>query len=159
MKPFFIAGLLCAVVALPCLAGGTVDMSSVASGQTNNIFHPINEGHFIVFTNTEYTANDQDDAGTILTGMKGECSGTLDLAPPTVSGQGHCVFRIATGDVTYTKWVATGMNAEGAITGEWSTVGGTGIFTGATGGGSFASATDRATGKTQNTITGTTELQ
>ena len=159
MRTFFISTLLTAVTALPGLAGSTLDMSSVASGQTNNTVYPINEGHMIIFTDTEYTSNDQDDAGTLLTGMTGKCNGTLDLEPPTASGQGHCVFKLATGDMTFTKWVATGMNAEGAITGEWSTVGGTGVFEGATGGGSFVSATDRVTGKTQNTITGSSELQ
>ncbi|MGJ5621336.1 hypothetical protein [Sulfitobacter sp. MF3-043] len=159
MKPFFIATFLTATTTLPGIAGGTLDMSSVASGQTSNTYFPIDDGHMIVFTSTEYTSNNQDDAGTLLSGMKGECSGTLELQPPAASGQGHCVFRTAMGAIIYTKWVATGMTAEGAITGEWTTVGGTDVFAGATGGGTFVSLTDQATGKTENAISGSTELQ
>ncbi|MGJ8617504.1 MAG: hypothetical protein ACSHWS_11740 [Sulfitobacter sp.] len=158
MRPFIIAAVITVASALPCVAD-TLDMSSVTTGQTNNVVHPINEGRMIVFTNTEYTANDQDGAGTLLTGMTGKCSGTIDLEPPAASGQGHCLFTTTAGDIAFTKWVATGMTAEGAIAGDWSSVGGTGAFANATGGGTFVSATDPATGKTQNTISGSVELQ
>lgn len=158
MKTLFSIAAMAAFTAFPCFAGETLDMTSVTSGQTNNVIHPINEGHMIIFTSTEYTGNDQGDAGTLLSGMTGTCGGTLDLKPPAVEGQGHCMFKAASGDMTFSKWVATGMTAEGAISGDWTTVGGTGVFEDATGGGTFVSATDRTTGKTQNTISGSIDL-
>ena len=69
------------------------------------------------------------------------------------SGGGLCTWT----DGTHTAliaWEAASVDQSGALSGTWSMRGGTGKWATASGGGTFVSVTDAATGAATNTITG-----
>jgi hypothetical protein len=58
---------------------------------------------------------------------------TLDIKSKRAEASGHCTLTAAGDDVVYSAWKCTGV--QGACEGEFTLTGGTGKFTGITGGG------------------------
>ena len=140
-------------------AGGSHDASGVGTGKSSPTVHQVSEGHMLMALSTEYSKYEMADADNPMNGMSGNCAGVIEVRVPSVTGGGHCALTNGTGDTSYTTWTATGMGADGAINGTWILVGGTGVFAGGTGGGTFSSLTDQATGDSQNTIAGAVSLK
>ena len=153
MRSTFWAAALTAMAA-PALAGGTFDSAGVGKGMSQNEITPIAENHMVMQSLTVWETMEMSDAGHPFQGMSGSCFGAVEIKVPNATGAGNCVFSDGDGDKSINRWTATGLNAEGALVGSWSVVGGTGKFAGSSGGGTFVSLTDQSTGKFENTITG-----
>ena len=127
-------------------------------GQASLETMQLGENHMVMHTNTAYSTYEMEAADDPMQGMSGPCFGSMEVMAGKVSGGGHCAFTHANGDMAAIKWTATGMSPEGAITGDWEVTGGTGKWMGATGGGTFSSMTDQATGANENTVEGEVTL-
>ncbi len=127
-------------------------------GQAATQVVQVGEGHMIMGLNTTYATYEMESADDPMQGMSGPCFGAMEVMAGKVSGGGNCAFTHANGDMASIKWTATGMSPEGAITGDWEVTGGTGKWMGATGGGTFSSLTDQATGASENSVEGEVNL-
>lgn len=127
-------------------------------GQAETQIMQMGEDHMIMHTNTAYSTYEMDSADDPMQGMSGPCFGAMEVMAGKVSGSGYCAFTHQNGDMASIHWSATGMSPEGAVTGEWHVTGGTGKWMGATGGGTFSSMTDQATGMSENTVEGEVTL-
>ena len=143
-----------AITAVGVFAETVMDGSGVATGTSNNVVTPLGEKHVLVKSQTTYESFAMTDPAHPYNGMTGECFGSFEMKIPSAAGSGSCVFTDDTGDVSATQFVVTGMTDDGAVTGTWAIIGGTGKFSGASGGGAFSSRTDQKTGKFQNTVSG-----
>jgi len=137
----------------PAFAGNAVDMTGTWTGMAKNQIFPISEGHMVMRLQSDYAKFDGATDGPMAS-MTGACFGSVELAVPALTGDGHCVFTDKNGDTMASNWRATGMSKEGATIGEWTIVGGTGAYANATGGGAFHSLTNMETGAFQNKISG-----
>ncbi|SNS84275.1 hypothetical protein [Tropicimonas sediminicola] len=145
--------LFAAIMAASPAFAETFSSGAVGTGTSSNEPIPIAEGHIVMRTSGSYEMFEVE-AGHPLEGAKGPCFGAVEIKGGEVSGGGNCVYETSSGDKAVMVWKAMGLGADGALTGEWSVSGGTGAWTGATGGGTFSSLTDPNTGKFVNTITG-----
>lgn len=137
----------------------TLDASGTATGTSQNSFTVLGENHIIVKANSTYEKLMMKDASHPYNGMSGECFGSFEMKIPSAAGSGSCIFSDDEGNVSASRFEVTGMTAEGAITGTWSLLGGTGKFEGATGGGRFHNMSDREAGTFENTIAGAMNMQ
>lgn len=122
-------------------------------GVNANQVYALSDGHAVIKSQTDYDGFEVE-AGNPLEGATGSCFGALLVKGADVSGTGNCVFDTASGDKAVMTWTATGLGADGALTGDWTVSGGTGNWASATGGGTFSSLTDPDTSKFVNTISG-----
>ncbi|MSU89038.1 hypothetical protein GE300_05280 [Rhodobacteraceae bacterium 2CG4] len=130
----------------------TVDGVGKASDMSK--VHQLSDSHMVIMNHSEYTEIADADPSNPLHGATGPCFGATEVKPPQVTGAGRCVFTASGGDMISIEWTATGMSEQGAITGDWQLVGGTGAFDGASGGGQFSSLSDNDAGEETNTIGG-----
>ena len=145
--------LIAAIMATSPAFAETFSSGVAGTGTSSNEHIPIAEGHIAIRTSTSYEMFEVE-AGHPLEGASGPCFGALEIKGAEVSGGGNCVYDTASGDKAVMVWKATGMGADGALIGDWSVSGGSGAWTGASGGGTFSSLTAPDTGKFINTITG-----
>jgi hypothetical protein len=117
------------------------------------------EGHMVVHLVSAYENFEMSVPDHPYNGMTGKCFGSVEVRVPGANGGGNCVFSNDAGETSITAFAIKGMAADGAMVGSWSVIGGTGKFAGATGGGSFHSLTDNATGKFVNTVDGALVLK
>ena len=158
MGKFAIAAVL-AIAAASAQAGGTFDSAGKGTGTSQNDIVPISDTHMIMHSKTTWDAMEMTDPEHPFNGMSGACFGAVEIMVPGASGAGNCAFTDGDGDLSTNRWIVTGMTPEGALTGSWTVIGGTGKFTGVTGGGSFETLTDRDTGAFENTLTGAVTLR
>jgi hypothetical protein len=125
----------------------------VATGTSSNQPMPIAEGHLVMHTSGNYEAFEVE-SGHPLEGASGPGFGAVEIMGTEVSGGGNCVFESASAEKAVMTWTATGMGADGALTGDWAVAGGSGAWANASGGGTYSSLADPQTGKFTNTITG-----
>ncbi len=133
------------------------DAAGKGTGVSSNKVFGISDGHAVIKSQTDYDSFEVS-AGHPLEGATGSCFGSMLIKGAEVSGAGNCVFDTTSGDKAVMSWTATGIGADGALTGDWSVSGGTGGWASATGGGTFSSFTDPDTQKFVNTISGSLEL-
>ena len=150
--------LIAAICAASSVSAETFSGGAIGSGTSMNEPMPIADGHMVMRTSGSYEMFEVE-AGHPLEGASGPCFGAVEVMGASVSGGGNCVFSTASGDKAVMTWVATGLGADGALTGDWSVSGGSGAWDGASGGGTFSSLTDPNTGKFVNTITGDITLK
>ena len=124
------------------------------SGTSTSEVTPIAEGHMVMHLVSAYETFEMSAPDHPYNGMTGTCFGSAEVRVPAASGTGKCVFTNDAGDASVTEYTIKGMQADGAMVGSWVVVGGTGKFAGATGGGSFHTVTDNATGRFENTVDG-----
>ncbi|MCR9085869.1 MAG: hypothetical protein NXH97_03895 [Rhodobacteraceae bacterium] len=158
MGKFTIAALL-AVAAASAHAGGTFDSTGTAKGTSQSDIFPIAENHMIMHSQTEYDSMDMSAANHPFNGMTGSCFGAIEIKVPAASGSGNCAFADGDGDLSASRWIVTGMTPEGALTGSWTVIGGTGKFAGSTGGGGFEMMNDRENGTFENMLAGAVTLR
>ncbi len=149
MRMVFFAAILAVTPAF----AETFSSGAVGTGTSSNEPVPIAEGHIVMRTSASYSMFEVA-AGHPLEGASGPCFGAVEIKGGAVSGGGNCVYDTASGDKAVMVWTATGLGADGALTGDWSVSGGSGAWSGASGGGTFSSLTNPETGKFVNTITG-----
>ena len=151
--------LTAAIVAAASAAqADTMMTKGKGMGQSSQEVMALGENHMLIHTSTSYDTYQMDSADDPMQGMKGPCFGSMEVMAGKVAGGGHCAFTHMNGDMASIKWTATGMSPEGAVTGDWEVTGGTGKWMGATGGGTFSSMTDQATGASENTVEGEVTL-
>ncbi|WP_170578360.1 hypothetical protein [Ruegeria arenilitoris] len=136
----------------------TYDAAAKGMGTNANQVYGISDGNAVVKTQTDYDSFEVA-AGHPLEGATGSCFGALLVNGAAVSGTGNCVFDTTSGDKAVMTWTATGLGADGALTGDWTVSGGSGSWASAIGGGSFSSLTDPDTKKFVNTITGSITIE
>ncbi len=134
-------------------SGETYDSEGKGMGMNTNEVYGISDGHAVVKTQTNYDSFEVP-SGHPLEGATGACFGALLINAGAASGTGNCVFDTASGDKAVLSWVAKGLGADGALTGDWTVSGGTGGWGTASGSGTFSSLTDPETKTFVNTITG-----
>lgn len=136
----------------------TFDAAGKGMGTNANLVHGIADGHAVVNIQTDYDSFEVA-AGHPLEGASGTCFGAVLINGAVASGTGNCMFDTASGEKAVMTWTATGIGADGALTGDWTVSGGSGNWASATGGGSFSSLTDPDTKKFVNTITGSITVE
>ncbi|WP_170761873.1 hypothetical protein [Ruegeria lacuscaerulensis] len=136
----------------------TYDATGKGMGVNANEVYGIADGQAVVKTQTDYDSFEVA-SGHPLEGASGACFGAVLINGAGVSGTGNCVFDTSSGDKAVMSWVATGLGADGALTGDWTVSGGTGGWASATGGGTFSSLTDPDTKKFVNTIAGSITIE
>ncbi|WP_420586512.1 hypothetical protein [Ruegeria sp.] len=136
----------------------TYDADGKGMGVNANQVYPISDGHAVIKSQTDYDSFEVA-AGHPLEGATGSCFGAIMVAGAGVSGTGNCVFDTASGEKAVMSWTATGLGADGALTGDWTVSGGTGSWASASGGGAFSSLTDPDTNKFVNSITGSITIE
>ncbi|WP_170477274.1 hypothetical protein [Ruegeria arenilitoris] len=145
--------VIAAIVSISPAYAETFSSGAVGIGTSSNEPMPIADGHMVMRTSGSYEMFEVEP-GHPLEGASGPCFGAVEIMGTEVSGGGNCVFDTASGEKAVMAWEATGLGADGALTGNWSVSGGSGKWTSASGGGTFSSLTDPDTGKFANTITG-----
>jgi hypothetical protein len=85
------------------------------------------------FTGIMYLQGTQDALDAVV--MLCPAVQTLDTKAKKAEASGHCTLTATGDDVVYSAWTCTGV--QGACEGEFTLTGGTGKFTGITGGGKF----------------------
>lgn len=145
--------LFAAILAANPAFAETFSSGAVGMGTSSNEPMPIAEGHIVMRTSGSYESFEVE-AGHPLEGASGPCFGAVEIMGSDVSGGGNCVYETSSGDKAVMIWTATGLGADGALTGDWTVSGGSGAWANASGGGTFSSLTDPDTGKFANTITG-----
>ena len=83
----------------------------------------------------------------------GKCFGAMLIRAGQASGSGNCHIIDGDGDMYISDWIVEGMDADRRTTGRWTLIGGTGKFSGASGGGTFRSGQD-VSGAYKNEVTG-----
>ncbi len=136
----------------------TYDAAGKGMGMNANEVFGISDGHAVVKSQTNYDSFEVA-AGHPLEGASGACFGAVLINGAGVSGTGNCVFDTSSGDKAVMSWIATGLGADGALTGDWTVSGGTGNWASATGGGTFSSLTDPDSKKFVNTIAGSITIE
>ncbi|CUK05426.1 hypothetical protein RUE5091_02716 [Ruegeria denitrificans] len=136
----------------------TYDAAAKGTGVNANQVYGISDGNAVVKTQTDYDSFEVA-AGHPLEGATGTCFGAVLVNGAAVSGTGNCVFDTTSGEKAVMTWTATGLGADGALTGEWTVSGGSGNWASATGGGTFSSLTDPDTKKFVNTISGSFTIE
>lgn len=143
------------------VAADTVyDISLVQDGTANVTEYPVMPGrHDVVMGVSEWSAPSPDDPASPLRGLHGKCFGMTEFkGDEVVGGGGYCTYEGAEGDTYVSSWIPRTSPEGGKSVGEWTTVGGTGKFEGATGSGVYK--TVRIAGDTrQRTLTGTITLR
>jgi len=131
----------------------TFDSDAKGMGTNASQVFGISDGHAVIKSQTEYDSFEVA-SGHPLEGATGSCFGALMVNGAKVSGAGNCVFDTTAGDKAVMSWTAAGIDADGALSGDWAVAGGTGNWASASGGGAFSLLTNPDTGKFVNTITG-----
>lgn len=151
-----------ALLAIGCCgmaqAGQVFDGSGTGTGQSQNEIIVLGDGHIVMHSVGAYEPLQTNDPDSPMAGLPGKCFGSIEIKGASASGAGHCVFAQQETAAVITDWQVTGMDANGALSGQWSVVGASGTAAGLSGGGSFSNLTDRETGQMENTITGALTL-
>lgn len=110
--------------------------------------------HDVVMGVSEWSAPFPEDPASPLNGLHGVCFGMTEFqGDEVVGGSGFCTYEDADGDRYVSSWIPKASPAPGKSAGEWTAVGGTGKFEGATGSGTYE--TVRIAGdQRQRTLTG-----
>jgi hypothetical protein len=154
MKRTLIVAAAFALVCAPAFAGELFNVSGVGKGTSQSSVAMVGEGHMLMNSINSYKNFESVDPKSPFSGMTGQCWGAIEIKIPSASGRGHCEFTDKSGDKSYNTWVATGLAKDGALTGTWTLIGGTGKYKNATGGGQFHSRTDREAGTFENEVEG-----
>lgn len=134
-------------------AGSDWDQGGRGSGTSTSTVTQIADGHMVMHVSSAYDTVEMADPDHPMHGASGPCFGAVEIAAAAASGGGICTFTDRGGNMVVLHWAAKGMDATGALTGDWSISSGTGPWDGASGGGQFSSLTDPASGNFVNTIT------
>jgi hypothetical protein len=158
----FLIGMgVCANVLAESVAAETVyDISVVQDGVVNVTEYPLMPGrHDVVMGVSEWSAPSPHDPSSPFRGLHGICFGMTEFqGDEVVGGSGYCTYKDAEGDTYVSTWIPRASPAPGKSAGEWTAVGGTGKFEGATGSGVYE--TVRVSGDTrQRTLTGKITLR
>ncbi len=148
MRFIMLAALLAASPAVSETFSGT----SYGHGSSTSETMPVVEGTVVIKTESAYEMFDVSDDHP-LKGASGPCFGAVAIVAGGVSGGGNCLYDTANGQAVM-QWTATGMNPDGALTGDWTVLGGSGGWAKASGSGTFSTLTNPETGKFVNTIEG-----
>ncbi|MDJ0859530.1 MAG: hypothetical protein QNI90_01085 [Dinoroseobacter sp.] len=135
-------------------AGQVFDGSGTGTGQSENEIIVLGEGHVVMHSVGMYEPLTTTDPNSPMSGLPGKCFGSIEIKGMSASGTGHCVFAREDSVAVVTDWQVTGMEANGALSGQWSVIAASGDAAGLAGGGSFSNLTNRETGQMENTITG-----
>jgi len=165
MGQFYASGLAVGVgigatlLAASAAADTVYDISLVQNGVVDVTEYPVMPGrHDVVMGVSEWSAPSPDPS-TPFRGLSGRCFGMTEFkGDEVVGGSGYCTYKNAEGDTYVSSWIPTASPGPGKSAGEWTAVGGTGKFEGATGNGVYE--TVRIAGKTrQRTLTGKITLR
>lgn len=151
------ATLLAAVTLAQGAAAETAAINVTHKGQANNSYTALAENNIAIQLASDFGSEGM--AETPMAGMGFSCFGSIHIMVPGASGGGLCVWADDSGmPRVVSNWTATGMAADGAITGTWTILSANGDLEGLNGGGTFASLTDRDTGAVQLTTMGAVSL-
>jgi hypothetical protein len=140
------------VLGSSAVAGELYDVTSVGKGKSEDVVHALSESHIIMQTQNQYSGF--EGSHEMFSQVTGTCFGTAEMKSGSLAGNGNCKFDDADGDSYFNSWTISGLAEDGATVGTWVIIGGTGKFSGATGGGDFHSVTDTSTGMFENQVTG-----
>ena len=147
---------LAAVLAATPVLADTYDGSGTGTGQSVTEIIEVAPGHMVMNARTDYAKFDFGD-GNPMSAMAGPCFGSFEVNMGVTTGGGKCVLS-GGGDTAVLQWTAEAVDEKGGLHGAWSVRGGTGKWAEASGGGTFISVTDPATGMATNTIEGALRL-
>jgi hypothetical protein len=151
----------CATMLAAGVAADTVyDVSLVQDGVVKVTEYPVMPGrHDVVMGVSEWSAPSPVDPSSPFRGLTGRCFGMTEFkGDEVVGGGGYCTYENADGDTYVSSWIPRTSPGPGKSAGEWTAVGGTGKFDGATGSGVYE--TVRIADDTrQRTLTGKITLR
>ena len=136
----------------------TFDSSGTITGQSAAVITALSDSHMIMSAPGTHDVFEMQVEGHPFADMTGDCNGTMEINGPAARGTGHCVYANAAGENLVVSWIAQQLDADGRFHGDWFVVGGSGGMAEATGGGSFSSVTDEATGTQTVTLSGALTL-
>jgi hypothetical protein len=158
-----------AFLAAPAAAEQSFDVAARALGDNTSTVHRVGDEHVLVWSLTEFDTLEADDPESPMAGLAGPCFGQLEIVGDDASGGGYCTWTDGDGDSYVARWSASAVGAEGesapaslsasATEGEWTVVGGTGKWEGASGGGSFRDHEDIETGRRVRELRGQVTLR
>ncbi|SFQ17844.1 hypothetical protein [Tranquillimonas alkanivorans] len=140
-----------------CTLGGIAQAASMegsVTGTTVGEAIPVGESGAVVHIASSYENFDMAEENHPLAGASGPCFGSVMMLGGATSGGGHCAFTDGDGETALVSFEVTGMSEEGALTGDWTTEGGTGKWERAEGQGTFSSLSDPEAGTFTNSLTG-----
>lgn len=156
MKRIYPTAAACAAVAI-CAATAAAetawDQPGKGIGISSSTVTEIGDNHMVMQIRSDYETIEMEDNAHPMHGAAGPCFGAVEVDASSAKGNGICAFSDGSGDKVVLHWTASGMDASGALTGEWQVSGGTGKWQEAKGGGSFSSLTDPSNGKFVNSFT------
>ena len=158
---FITSAGVCAMALAASVAADTVyDISLVQDGVVNVTEYPVMPGrHDVIMGVSEWSAPSPDDPSSPFRGLTGICFGMTEFkGDEVVGGNGYCTYEDAEGDTYVSSWIPRASPAPGKSTGEWTAVGGTGKFEGATGSGVYETVRLGSGGR-QRTLTGKITLR
>lgn len=154
-----LASLLVFVLASPGSAQTVFPVAATGSAENTSKIYDITGSHSVIVSHTTYAAMRNSEPDSPVDGLHGPCFGFMEIKEGLLSGDGYCNYDDADGERAVIQWTATSLGEGGEIRGEWTLIGGSGKWVGATGGGEFESLTARKTGRTTNTILGEVALK
>jgi hypothetical protein len=114
------------------------DLAAVSVGSNQSIHHQLSDSHIYVTginIHEKITTSDPDNP---LNGAAGTCSGVLEFIDGKMDASGYCRFKDTSGDIHIGQWTGREMTEDGVFKGDFTVLGGTGKWDGATGGGTFS---------------------
>ena len=104
---------------------------------SKSVVMPLSPAHVVIVINGTamgvVAANPNDPAA----GSTGQCGGLMEIKKGQPSGNGYCSFSDLDKHKFNVAFKVTGMTPKRLTSGEWKYVGGTGKWTGVTGGGTY----------------------
>jgi hypothetical protein len=157
---FFAIGAFTALSADIVTADTDYEIALVQEGVVEVTEYPLMPGrHDVVMGVSEWSAPLRDDASSPMRGLHGKCFGMTEFrGDEVVGGSGYCTYLDADGDTYVSRWIPTSSTGPGKSGGEWTAVGGTGKFEGATGSGVYETVRT-GDGTRQRTLTGRITLR
>jgi hypothetical protein len=149
-KSVFVAVLV--FLPVPALAQ-TIDVTGVWSYTSELEAHPAGEDLVALHLSSVHDRFEPANTDFPIADASGKCFGAMLIRAGQASGGGNCHIVDADGDMYVSDWIVEGVDAANMTTGRWTLIGGTGKFSGASGGGTFRSGQD-ASGAYKNEVTG-----
>jgi hypothetical protein len=115
----------------------SLDAAGIWSGTPANQVHPVSDDLVVIHVTTSHDRFEPVHADHPAANSTGQCFGAVVIRAGQATGSGNCRYQNDAGDVLATTWVVEGVDADGQTYGRWEIIDGTGLWSGASGSGTY----------------------
>ena len=147
-----------ALTGAAAVADSSFESQGIGIGVNASVDHPIDGDVTMVMSSSIFEAMTFNDPKYPLNGAIGECFGPIKINAGNIASDGYCTFDDPSGDHYVGTWTVRDLADDGVMEGDWSVLGGSGKWDGASGGGTFLYMPNDETGRFETTLTGAITL-